>query len=134
MSDDPQVYEFFEQYEDLACAVIDDDRPNLHVDMEISNSEMTEEVCRLLGWPDFDLFDAYDFQKIYERGSMEQLLAYFYIAHLRLELFTSARIQRIGDHVLNQMACSFSEYWYLKLRDRYDSLYAGRETKHDWMH
>jgi len=65
MSDHPQVEGFLNQYDDLAIAVIDDQRPNLHVDMELSNAEMVEEVCRILDWEDFDLLTPYDFQTVY---------------------------------------------------------------------
>jgi len=134
MSDHPQVEGFLNQYDALAMAVIDDQRPNMQVDMELSNAEMVVEVCRILDWEEFDLMAPYDFKQIYETGSVSQTLAYFYIAHLRLDLFNSARYQNIGDHGFNKAACAFSEYWYMKLRDKYDALYTDQPVKHAWLH
>lgn len=132
--EDPQVSAFFDMYDDVALAVLDDQRPNTDVGMEMSNSELTEEVCRLMDWEDFDVFTPFDFGKVYKSGATHQILAYFYLAHLRLEIFTAAQNEEIGDRLFNKTAISFSEYWYLKLRDRYDALYSGRETAHHWMH
>jgi len=134
MSDHPQVEGFLNQYDDLAIAVIDDQRPNLHVDMELSNAEMVEEVCRILDWEDFDLLTPYDFQTVYDTGSVSQILAHFYIAHLRLDMFNSALFQDIGERVFNKAACAFSEYWYMKLRDKYDALYSDEPVRHKWLH
>jgi len=132
--EDPQVAEFFDQYDDLALAVIEDNRPNMQNGMEMSNAEMVEAVCDLMGWEDFDLFASYDFEAAYKNGSMNQILAHFYIAHLRCELFYSARQENIGDYAVNQYAVAFSEYWYMKLRDKYDAMYAGESTSHGWVH
>jgi len=131
--EDPQVAEFFDRYDEIALAVLDDTRPNHQNGMEISNREMTEEVCRLMDWEDFDIFTPFDFGKVYKTGAVHQILAHFYIAHLRLEVFYSAQQEEIGDLLFNKTAISFSEYWYLRLRDRYDSLYAGEETSHKWL-
>jgi len=132
MSDEDLSLNIFEEYDDLACAVLDDRNPNIANDMDITNAEMAEEVCELLGWEDFDLLAPLDFEGIYVRGSMDQLLAYFYMSHLRFELFNSAYMGQIGDPVLNNIAMAHSEYWYLMLRDKYDSMYIGIETKHSW--
>lgn len=133
-NEDPQVAAFFDIYDDLALAVLDDRRPNLQNGMEMSNADMVEEICRIMGWEDFDIFTPYDFDKVYKDGAMHQILAHFYLAHLRLEVFNSAGVEGIGDQLVNKSAVTFSEYWYLKLRDRYDALYAGKETRHAWLH
>lgn len=132
--DDPQVAHFFDLYDGLALAVLDDRRPNTHSDMEMSNADMVEEICRLMEWEDFDIFTSFDFGKVYKDGSVDQILAHFYLAHLRLDVFYSAQQEKIGDNLFNKTAISFSEYWYLKLRDRYDALSSGQETAHSWMH
>ena len=132
--EDPQVVHFFDLYDELALAVLDDQRPNTHSGMEMSNADMVEEICRLMEWEDFDIFTPFDFEKVYKNGSLHQILAHFYLSHLRLDVFYSAKQEEIGDHLFNITASSFSEYWYLKLRDRYDALSSGRETTHSWVH
>lgn len=132
--EDPQVAHFFDLYDEVALAVLDDQRPNTHSGMEMSNADMVEEICRLMEWEDFDIFTPFDFGKVYKDGAVHQILAHFYLAHLRLEIFYSAKQEEIGDRLFNKTAISFSEYWYLKLRDRYDALYSGQETSHSWMH
>lgn len=134
IDEDPQVAEFFDVYDDLALHVLDDRRPNHQNGMEMSNADMVEEVCRIMGWEDFDVFTPYDFEKVYKDGATHQILAHFYLAHLRLEVFNSAIAESIGDPLVNKAALTFSEYWYLKLRDRYDALFGGKETRHMWLH
>lgn len=133
-NEDPQVTTFFDLYDDVALAVLDDQRPNTDVGMEMSNAEMVEEICRVMGWEDFDILTAFDFDKVYKDGALHQILAYFYLAHLRLAIFEVARDENIGDALFNKAAVAFSEYWYLKLRDRYDALYTGHATTHTWLH
>lgn len=126
--------EFFDQYDELACAVIDDRRPNTHMGMEMSNAEIAEDICTKMEWETFDLLEPMPFDKIYDRGSVTQLLSYCYLAYLRWELFSSARIQGLGEPVFNELACTYAEYWYLRLRDKYMSLHAGEQIDHDWIH
>ena len=133
MNNHPQVEGFLSQYDDLAIAVIDDQRPNTHADMEMSNAEMAAEACNIMEWEEFDLLYQFPFEEIYNTGSVSQILAYFYVAHLRPDLFNSAAIQDIGDREFNRHARAFSEYWYMKLRDKYDALVADAPVKHIWM-
>lgn len=132
--EDPQVAEFFDQYDDLALAVIEDQRPNIQNGMEVSNAEMVEIICDMMDWEFFDLFTPYDFEDAYKNGSMNQILAHCYIAYLRCELFHSARQEGVGDFAVNQYAGAFSEYWYMKLSDKYDAMYIGESTSHSWVH
>lgn len=132
--EDPQISAFFDLYDDLAIVVLDDTQPNYQNDMEISNAEMVEEICRMMDWEDFDILAPIDFAKVYKDGAVHQILAYFYLAHLRCELFYTAQREEVGDYVFNKTAVAYSEYWYLRLRDRYDALYSGQETRHAWLH
>jgi hypothetical protein len=126
------TYDFLSAYDELADAVLENTEPNTQDNMEMSNAELTEQILELTGWESFDLLSSFDFDNIYQRGSMNQLLAYFYVAHLRYELFNAADHNDVGDSLLNRAALAYSEYWYLMLRDKYDSMYMGIETKHSW--
>lgn len=133
-NEDPQVSTYFDQYEDLALAIIDDKRPNFQNGLELSNIEMVAAICEIMHWEDFDLFAPYDFEDIYTNGELPQILAFFYLAHLRHELFYSALQGSIGDRNINIYAKVFSEYWYNKLQDRYNAIYTGQKTEHKWVH
>ena len=134
MSDDPQVAEFLDQYDDLACSVVGDQRPNINVGIEYSNAELVEEVCELMGWEDFDLMAPYDFEEAYNSGDRSTILAHLYINHLRLDLFFSANVHDIGDTLVNTHAIAFSDYWFRKLRDQLYALDASTVVKHGWLH
>lgn len=127
------VEDFFAQYEDLALAVIEDERPNIEIGTEMCNADMAEAVCQIMNWECFDLFDEYDFAMVYKSGTPPMVMAFCYIAYLRWELWLSASVQKIGDADFNEKACAYDELWYLKLRDRYGALVSGRETKHGWL-
>lgn len=134
MSESSQsVNDFFEVYEDLAIAVIDDERPNLDIGLELSNSEMAEVVCELMEWESFDLFQTMDFLDIYNRGGSPQVLSYCYMAFLRWELWLAAINQKIGDAAFNEQACADSELWYCRLRDRYAAMVNGEMVDHVWL-
>ena len=128
------VEDFYAQYEDLACAVIDDERPNTHVGLDWSNADMTEGVCQMMEWECFNLFEDIAFEDIYEKGAALQILAHCYIAFLRWELWLAAIQQKIGDQGFNEKAAAHSELWYLRMRDRYDGLINNEMTDHPWMH
>jgi len=134
MNEETNVAEYFDQYEDLAVAVINDHRPNMTNDMEMSNMDMASEICDVLDWEEFDLFTPYDFEKAYNEGTAEEVRAHFYLTHLRLDLFYSAQEHGIGDEVLNRHAVAYSEYWWMRLRDKYEALHAGEPVKHMWLH
>lgn len=134
MSESQSVEDFYAQYDDLAIAVIDDERPNHHAGLHLSNSEMCEIVCELMEWEEFSLFDDAPFDKVYKQGSARQVLAYAYIAFLRWELFHAAIHQKVGDAAFNEKSCAHSELWYGKLRDRYDGIASGEMTDHRWLH
>ena len=135
MTDDSQSMEdFFAQYDDLACSVIDDERPNIHVGIELSNADMTEAVCEIMDWESFDLFDDMPFEDIYTKGAAIHILAYCYIAFLRWELWLAAGLQKVGDADFNEKAAAHSELWYLRMRDKYHAMLEGEMTEHPWIH
>jgi hypothetical protein len=133
MSDTKTVEDFYAQYEDLACAVIDDERANTHIGLEMSNADMAECVCEMMDWEYFDLFEDMAFADMYEKGADLQILAHCYIAFLRWELWLAAIQQKIGDQSFNEKAAAHSELWYLRFRDRYKGLINNEMTDHPWM-
>lgn len=134
MTDKPaSVEDFFDQYEDLACAVIDDERPNTHIGLQWSNADMVEGILQMMDWECFNLFEDIPFLDVYERGAAIQILAHCYLSFLRWELWLAAIQQKIGDPNFNEKAAAHAELWYLRLRDRYDGLINGEMTSHPWM-
>ena len=127
------VEDFYAQYEDLAIAVVSDQRPNIQIGLDLTNEDMCDIVMDILEWEEFSLFDDYDFEKIYNQGAAKQILAYCYIAYLRWELWLAAAQQKVGDEDFNEKACAHSELWYLRLRDKYEGLISGEVTDHIWM-
>lgn len=127
------VEEFFNQYDDVAVAVVEDERPNTQVGTTMSNADMAEAVCQIMDWESFDLFDEYDYTMVYKSGTPPMVLAFCYIAFLRWELWMAASQNKIGDEGFNQKALAYDELWYLRLRDRFGSLATGTDTTHTWM-
>lgn len=131
--DNSPVEDFFAQYEDLAVAIIDDERPNVQIGTDLCNADMAEAICQILDWEYFDLFEEHDFATAYEATVPQHILAYCWIAFLRWELWLTASAQGVGDEGFNEKACAHSQLWYLRLRDRYVSVVSGEETKHQWL-
>lgn len=124
---------FFQQYDELADAIVTDERPNVQVGTEMSNADMTEAICELLDVEFFDLFNPIDYTPMYNRGSMSQVLGYCYLAYLSWELWRAAGMAAVGDVAYNAVAAAYHELWYLRMRDRYNAHYANVETKHTWL-
>ena len=132
MGDSP-VEDFFMQYEDLALEVVEDERPNTQFGTTMSNADMSEAVCQIMDWECFDLFDEYDYRMVYKSGAPPMVMAFCYVAFLRMELWSSAMDCEIGENAFNQQACAYDEMWYLRLRDRYAALVEQKDTKHPWL-
>lgn len=133
MSESP-IEDFFAQYDDLAVAIVDDRRPNIHLGITMCNAEMADAICEIMNWEYFDLFEEHNFQAAYDGNHPLVVLAHCYLACLRWDLWTAATVQEVGDQEFNEKACADSHYWYLKLRDRYVALVNKQETKHGWLH
>lgn len=125
--------EFFNQYDDLAVEVLEDTRPNFDAGMEMSNVDMVEYILEYMEWECFDLLQPMPFDDIYARGALHEIGSYMFLAYLRWDLFTQAHQVQIGDPVFNELARTHAEVWYLKLRDKYESMSEGQTTKHPWM-
>ena len=134
MNEPKTVEDFYAQYEDLACAVIDDERPNTHIGLLLSNADMADGVCDMMEWEYFDLFDDLPFGDIYAKGAAVHILAHCYLSFLRWELWLAAIQQNIGDKDFNEKAAAHSELWYLRFRDRYSALVNSEMTSHPWLH
>ena len=114
------AWSYFDPYEDLAVEIIDDAASNAaEYDLSYSNRELTEIICRSMGWEDFDLFETYDFEAVLFRGVAEELLAYGFVSFLRYRLFKAASEQGVGIAEFNARAMAYSEYWYIRLIERW---------------
>lgn len=128
------IEDFFEQYEDVALAVVSAEQPNIHVGTQMSNADMAETVCQIMDWEWFNLFDEYDYELVYKSGTPPMLMAFCYIAFLRWKLWETALQNSVGDKGFNEKACAYDQSWYLRLRDRYTAVVTGKETEHRWLH
>lgn len=125
--------DFFEQYEDLAVAVISDERPNDNIGISLCNAEMAEAVCEILDIDGFDLFENFDFATAYEKAPTKHMLGYTFLAYLRWQLWIAACHNQVGDMEFNTTACVHAELWYLRLNDRYKAMAQGEYTQHKWL-
>lgn len=119
----------FALYDDLAVEIIDDDRPNEDAALSYSNRQLAENICRKMAWEDFDLFEAHDFESVAEGGDEGTCLAYAFLSFLRWRLFTEASRRQIGIEVFNQKAAAYSEFWYIRLVERWNEQANGTPMK-----
>lgn len=123
----------FALYDDLAVEVIDDTRPNTEAALAYSNRELAENICRTMKWEDFDLFESHDFETVHEGEDEGTCLAYAFLSFLRWRLFSEASKRGVGIEVFNQKAIAYSEYWYIKLVERWNSLNPAATPMKAWI-
>lgn len=111
---------FFALYDDLAVEIVDDPSPNDDAALSYSNRELAENICQSLAWEDFDLFDRHDYDGVLASGQAGECLAYAFLSFLRWRLFTEASKRGVGIEEFNQRAAAYSEYWYIKLVERWN--------------
>ena len=114
------VEDIFALYDDLAVEVVSSTEPNTDAALTYSNQELAENVCTAMGWEDFDLFDHHDFDTIYAAGDGNTCLAYAFLSFLRWRLFTMASTRGVGNEPFNQKSAAYSEYWYIRLVERWN--------------
>lgn len=130
-----QLDRYLEQYDDLAVQVLDDPRPNGRYGMPWSNAEITQIVLDDMDWDSFDLFQPMPYAEAYEGGDTGRARAMCFIAFLRMMLFSAAFANNVGEPEFNKVAAAHSEYWFKRLKDRYESGTKKQDdTKHNWIH
>jgi hypothetical protein len=112
--------QFFAAYDDIAVEIVDSSEPNTDVDLVFSNRQLAENICRAMGWEDFDLFETHDFAGVYASGSADHYLAYAFLSFLRFRVFSTAARRGVGNVTFNAKAVAYSEYWYIKLVERWN--------------
>lgn len=127
MSIDPE--DVFSLYEGIAVEIIDSTSPNDDVSLSYSNRELAENICQTMKWEEFDLFEHHNFEVVYEEGDAAKCLSYAFLSFLRWRLFTEASARGIGIEVFNIKAAAYSEYWYVKLVERWNESNAGSPMK-----
>lgn len=126
--------DFFARYNTLAAELVEDTETNLALGVPDSNAELAVKICTFMEWESFSLLAKMDFQAIYDGTNLKELLAHAYLAFLRLQLFSCAEQMEIGETQFNEMSAAHSEYWYLKLIDKFDAVDEGRNVTHEWLH
>ena len=120
-------------YDDLAIEVVSSATPINFGVGEMPPRAMCEKACKILKVDGFSLFDAVDFEGVYEKGDAPTVLAHGFIAVLRRELFEQANKRGIGEDHINLPAEANSDYWQRRLMDRWRSLRNGGEVEHTWL-
>lgn len=119
-------------YDDLAVTIVDDVQSNVDVNLSLSNQEIAELVCTSMGWEDFDLLGHFDFDAAEKSSDTSTVLAHAFISFLRWRLFNAAAHQQIGDQEFNVQCVAYSEYWYLRLIQKWDTMETG-DTHKTWI-
>ena len=125
------VSDFFDQYDDIAVEVCDMPYPN-EVIPDFTNIEICGEICDLMDWEYFDIFDDIDINSIYESKDPNILKAYGFMYLLRWQVFSYAIEVGIGEAEFNERAVAHSEMWYLRLANRYVEVLGGDADK-SWL-
>ena len=129
-----QLDRYLGLYDDLAVEVLDDPRPNARYGLPWSNQELTQIVLHDMDWESFDLFMQVPYKDAYEGEDVDVARCYCFIAFLRMMLFSAAFANHVGDPEFNRVAVAHSEYWFKRLKDRYEALTKKGETRHGWIH
>ena len=125
---------FFDDYEDLAVEIVDDAESNeAEYCLPYSNRELADMICGAMDWEDFDLFEKQPFEEVYERRDEAELLAYAFISFLRYRLFKAAGEQGIGNALFNQKVMAYSEYWYIRLVEKWNQLSGDAPKIKPWV-
>ena len=70
-----------------------------------------------------------------EAGSdIDRIVACSFVALLRFQTFSKARENSVGIPVITLTAQAYSEYWYVRLKDRLDALSDPDYVPGTWIH
>ena len=125
--------QFFAAYDDIAVEIVDNSEPNADVDLSFSNRELAENICQVMAWEDFDLFETHDFEAVHRDGMAGVCLAYAFLSFLRWRVFTTAAARGVGIATFNDKAIAYSEYWYIKLVERWNSHNPNAKPMKAWI-
>jgi hypothetical protein len=120
-------------YDDIAVEVVSSREPNEDVSLIYSNRELVEQVCGTMGWEDFDLFETHPFEDVHAAGVSDTCLAYAFIAFLRWRVFTTAAYRGVGVPAFSEKAAAHSEYWYIRLVERWNEKNVGAPKMRPWL-
>ncbi|WNL50700.1 hypothetical protein RPALISO_113 [Ruegeria phage RpAliso] len=116
----------FAAYDDLAVDIVSSAAPNTDVDLTMSNRQLAENICEAMNWEDFDLLGKYDFEEVNTSENPAAILAHAFVSFLRWRLFSEAQKRGIGDAAFNLRCITYSEFWYIKLVNRWSTLNGGK--------
>lgn len=127
------IEEYMEQYDEIASEVCNNDEPNMMFE-DISNDEISMEICDALDIDTFDLLEDFSPNKALKTTNANVARGYAMLYLLRMEVFLLAKIRKIGNKDFNDKVIANSEYYYLKFSDIFKSIRLGEPVKHMWLH
>lgn len=126
--DDP-----FAPYEELAMEICGDPRGNDHRGIPMSNEQISNAICDLLGRDSFDLFAEEDPKELESTKDSSTVQAHTFLHFLRWELYAVANANDVGNKQFTLWHAAYNEYWYNRLSSYYKSLVTGEEIDLRWI-
>lgn len=124
----------YDQYNAIAVELLRDTRPNTQFGLASSNSQMVEFVQRVMGVDEVDVLGEYYFDQAITQCDVDRIVACSFIALLRFQTFSTARERQVGVTGITLTAQAYSEYWYLRLKDRLDHMADPDAVTGRWLH
>lgn len=107
--------ELLQIYDDIACTVVFiDDNADENYGLNMSNHEIATTICDAMGWEDFDLLNAVDWDKVLESDDDTVVLSYAFIAFLRMQVFDYAQSNGMADTDINVAMSTDAEHQYMR--------------------
>ena len=128
-----QEEDFFDQYDDIACMICEQDYPLVDFGIDMTNIELCGQICDDMDVEYFDMFAEIVPDDALKSESAELVRATAFIYLLRFQVFSVAKHEGLGDDAFNEAAIAHSEAWYLRLTGRYGQLTSGNEPDKTWI-
>lgn len=123
---------YFDQYDDTAYAVCASSQSNSDLGIDLSNSELCDEICDILDVEFFDLFEELTPAEVLESDDPETIKAHAFLYLLRWQTFATAKDAEIGLPQFNELAIAHSELWYIRFTERFGELH-GTAPDNTWV-
>lgn len=134
LTDKSYVDHVLDMYEDVAVETVSSTAPNTDVSLDFSNRELAEQVCQLMKWESFNLFETHDFDSVINRNVRDELLAYAFISFLRWRMFITSQSSGIGIPSFNERSAAYSEMWYVTLVEAWHMTAPDAVPVKRWVH
>lgn len=124
----------YDQYDAIADELMASSTPNTKFGLASSNLQMAEFVKRVMEVDEVDVLGEHHFDQVVDSTNTDLIVACSFIALLRFQTFSAAREREVGIPGITITAQAYSEYWYLRLKDRLDSLSDPKSVTGRWLH